>query len=175
MIWVQIARFPRYEITADGSVRNRDTGRVMAIVTVKGYYKVGLCDGVTRQKLVSVHRLIWEAFAHPIPDGMCINHIDGDKKNNALANLEVVTAQENTAHAKRAGLVLRGDNHPARRRPETRPRGEKCYQSKLTEYAVLDIRHRAKSGASFAELGREYGVDPVSISYAVNRKTWRHI
>ena len=52
---------------------------------------------------------------------------------------------------------------------------EKCYQSKLTEHGVLDIRRRAQLGVSFAELGREYGVDPMSVSYAVKRKTWRHI
>lgn len=46
-----------------------------------------------------VHRLVCEAFFGPIPQGMTVNHKDGDKQNNALNNLEIVTYSQNHLHA----------------------------------------------------------------------------
>lgn len=173
MTWKAIPSFPRYDICTDGRVRNRTTNRMMSIVKVKGYHKVGLCrGGGERQKLVSIHRIIWETFRGEIPSGLCINHIDGDKTNNRLSNLEVVTAQENTAHATRTGLVLSGDKHPARLRPETRPRGEKQYCARLTE---ADVRAIRASDQTLASMGRQYGVSSETIGAVVRRKTWKHI
>ena len=46
-----------------------------------------------------VHRLVWEVFKGPIPDGYEINHIDHDKSNNSLKNLELVTHSVNLKKA----------------------------------------------------------------------------
>lgn len=54
-------------------------------------------------KTFSVHRLVADAFIG-IPDGMVVNHIDGDTTNNSLENLEVITQKENIDHAIRTGL-----------------------------------------------------------------------
>jgi hypothetical protein len=56
-----------------------------------------------KQKNYYVHRLVWEQFNGPIPEGMVINHIDGNKKNNDLNNLELVTHAENIRHAFESG------------------------------------------------------------------------
>jgi hypothetical protein len=50
------------------------------------------------------HRMIWESVHGPIPDGMQINHINGVKTDNRLANLELATPSENLLHAYRLGL-----------------------------------------------------------------------
>jgi transcriptional regulator CtsR len=52
-----------------------------------------------------VHRIIWESVYGPIPEGMQINHINGVKDDNRIANLELVTPSENTKHAYRLGLA----------------------------------------------------------------------
>ena len=46
-----------------------------------------------------IHRLVWQHFRGPIPPGYQINHIDGNKSNNAIGNLELVTPSENARHA----------------------------------------------------------------------------
>lgn len=48
-----------------------------------------------RHKRVLVHRLIYETFKGRIPKGMQVDHIDGDKQNNALNNLQILTPEEN--------------------------------------------------------------------------------
>lgn len=47
-----------------------------------------------------VHRVVWELAYGPIPDGMCIDHIDGDRSNNRLSNLRLVTLSVNQRNAK---------------------------------------------------------------------------
>ena len=63
-----------------------------------GYLIVGLRNGKTRTNKY-VHRLVAEAFLGQIPAGYVINHIDHNKKNNAVENLEIVTPSKNINHS----------------------------------------------------------------------------
>ena len=64
---------------------------------IDGYYRVDLeMPGQKRRKYL-VHRLVWEVFNKVEP--MIINHIDGNKQNNQLSNLENVTHRENMIKA----------------------------------------------------------------------------
>jgi len=66
-----------------------------------GYYRVGIANGNQY-----VHRLVAATFLQPpSADDMVVNHVDGNKSNNSVQNLEWVTRAENTAHAHRIGLV----------------------------------------------------------------------
>jgi hypothetical protein len=47
-----------------------------------------------------VHRIVWEMAHGPIPAACCIDHIDGDRSNNALSNLRVVTLSLNQRNKK---------------------------------------------------------------------------
>lgn len=62
-------------------------------------------------KTAKVHRIVWEAFNDKIPNGKQINHIDGDKGNNRLTNLELVSPKENIAHALKFNLMKSGKFH----------------------------------------------------------------
>lgn len=67
----------------------------------KNGYLVFSCRNTLVNKRVTVrhHRVYWEAFRGMIPETMVINHIDGNKENNNLSNLEVVSQKENVRHS----------------------------------------------------------------------------
>ena len=98
-----------------------DHGRVMRITRGKGtepgrVLKPGRTrDGYLKVELFNngassiryVHRLVVEAFIGEIPVGLEVNHIFGQKADNHLENLEVVTHARNTQHAWETGLRKR--------------------------------------------------------------------
>lgn len=101
----------RYQISSLGRVKSlaRDipcvfggtraiTECIMSQQEWYGYAVVWFRIPGTLKKKMKVHRLVAEAFL-PNPEGKpFVNHIDRDKKNNVLANLEWCTEKENTAH-----------------------------------------------------------------------------
>ena len=50
-----------------------------------------------------LHRVVWEAFNGPIPAGLQVRHLDGDKRNNHLDNLAVGTQSDNEFDKYRTG------------------------------------------------------------------------
>lgn len=111
--------------------------------------------------MLSAHRLIWEAANGPIPVGKEINHINGVKVDNRIANLELATRSENILHAYRTGLKTnRGEKHPCHR---------------LTEAKVHEIRRRRAGGEPVRHLAAEFSVTGMTIRHVTDRKTWTHI
>jgi hypothetical protein len=94
-----------YYIYDDGRVYTTLRKKFMTPSTSNsGYLRIKVFDTNGKPKLVFVHRLVAEAFI-PNPDNKPqVNHIDGNKKNNTVENLEWVTAQENSVHAFNTGL-----------------------------------------------------------------------
>lgn len=91
---------PGYYAHQRGHVRSVMSGRLLR----GGRSKAGYLTLMINRKSTAVHRIIAEAFI-PNPDGKkCVNHKDGDKQNNHVANLEWVTYGENNSHAIRTGL-----------------------------------------------------------------------
>lgn len=124
---LRIKDFPDYYITDNGDVYSRQTkrnpnGRIkkMKLTLNKvGYLRVCLQNNFCR-KMKLVHRLVAEAFL-PNPENKCdVNHINGNKSDNNVQNLEWATRSENELHAYRVlhkkpninGLGKFGDLHP---------------------------------------------------------------
>ena len=116
--WSQIPN-THYSISSEGRVRNDETNKMKSIdATSDGYHKVDLYSNGKRTS-VRVHRLVAEAFI-PNPNELPqINHIDGNKENNNVKNLEWVNNSQNMIHAYRTGLVtphptygMRGHKNP---------------------------------------------------------------
>lgn len=102
--WLTIKDFPDYEASNLGRIRNAKTGRIMRTnVNSSGYETVCLRKNKT-QYTKRVHRLIADTFFDGNHDCLDINHIDGDKLNNHISNLEVCTRSENIRHAFEHGL-----------------------------------------------------------------------
>lgn len=68
------------------------------------YFNVVLYNPDGKNKSIKIHRLVAEAFIPNPENKKSINHIDGNKQNNRVENLEWCTAKENFSHAKRMGL-----------------------------------------------------------------------
>jgi hypothetical protein len=94
MIWKKVNGYP-YSINELGQVRNNKTGRILKkCISTNGYVIVNLTSDAGKQKVHNVHRLVGVYFLSCPPD-MQVDHIDGDRANNNLSNLRVVTHQQN--------------------------------------------------------------------------------
>lgn len=93
-----------YVVTESGEVFNKHGRKLKPCLNTKtGYLQLGL-RLAGAYKTVRVHRLVAEAFV-PNPAGLCeVNHIDGNKQNNIVANLEWTNKRGNALHAYRTGL-----------------------------------------------------------------------
>ena len=79
--------------------------RILVPGLVNGYHKVLLYNNGSRRQY-SIHRLVCIAFYGPDESkSKVVNHIDGNKLNNRLENLEWATESENTIHAHKTGLA----------------------------------------------------------------------
>lgn len=107
----EIEGYPNYEVSNLGTVRNRATGNVLRPgKTNRGYHKVHLYkEG--QCKILTIHRLVAAAFLPNPENKREVNHIDGDKTNNRVSNLEWSTRSENVSHAFRNGLAKITDKH----------------------------------------------------------------
>ncbi len=167
--WEQIRDWPDYEVSTLGRVRRLTKARnapVGAVLSARGlrngYPSVDLCrDGVKRS--FHVHRLVADAFLGSCPIGREVNHMDGDKTNPQLGNLEYVTRAQNQAHAYRTGLQTAA--------------GSRNGQAKLTEAGARQIL-RLGSGPGrlpYGEIGKRFGVSSTTVRDIVRHRAWRHV
>jgi hypothetical protein len=86
--------FPNYEVSNLGTLRNSKTGRVLRPSVGSGYYMVRLCvDGKGKTK--HIHQLVGKAFILNPDDKPCVDHINGTRTDNNVANLRFATYKEN--------------------------------------------------------------------------------
>ena len=150
-----VAGFSRYAVTEDGQIINRKTRRVLRQrVNNNGYRRVGIIDDTGKQRWPFVHRIVLVAFT-PNPEGYSdSHHIDSDKTNNHLMNLQWVTRKQNLLHM-RDFISSRPDSH---------------YRLTMADATV--IRERYAEGGTQAELAEEYGVRRQTVSLVVRNRTW---
>lgn len=163
-----------YEVSNMGNIRSIDrhradgafiSGRKIKTSLAMGYPYFNACKN-GRSSPIYVHQCVAEAFIGLRPDGFQINHIDGDKRNNFVGNLEYVTPSQNMSHAISRGLnvVPRPDN-----------RGENHGMSKLLNSDIPDIKHLLSSGHSVEEVSGIYGVSRATINDIKRGVSWKHI
>ena len=116
----QVSNFGEVRRFFSHYVRNR---LVKTVHTLKpdickgGYMRVSLYKN-NRFKRYLVHRIVWEAFNGLIPEGIQVNHIDENKSNNRLDNLNLLTCTENINWGTRTKRAAQSNkNNPLKSKP----------------------------------------------------------
>lgn len=143
-VWADVKGFEgKYRISSIGRVRSVKRDIILRPGNSRGYHNVTLSNGIAK-KSTGVHRLVAQAFI-PNPDNKpSVNHIDGNKINNSVGNLEWCTQAENLSHAFQ---VL----------------GRTWHNAKLTQKQVEEIIN-LKGKISAAQIARDYGVHWTRVS-----------
>lgn len=139
-----------YDVSNQGRVRHG--GRILSGSVHRDNYIFVTLHG----KQIPVHRLVAEAFIQNYEKKPEVNHIDGNKMNNAVDNLEWVTRAENQKHAVDNGL---------------QPKPAKTYQGKFTAEQRDEIKRLWDSGMfSRRQLSKKFSVSHTCINDIINDK-----
>jgi hypothetical protein len=156
-MWISISE--KYECSDDGHVRNKKTRRVLHEFVGKDGYLRTQFEGKTR----TIHRVIAKAFISNPNNLAVVNHIDGNKQNNNVNNLEWCTSSENQKHAYKKGL-------------RTAPKGTKNGRCKLTVDDINYIKTHYKKGDVLygaKALAEKFKVAPQTISAVNSGQNWK--
>lgn len=147
-------RAGRWRIDSDRGVLKPNSDVVAGSLNTSGYLRLRFQrDG--KEVGALAHRVMWEALRGPIPTGYYVNHIDGDKTNNAIANLELVTHQANMLHAHRSGLMQQ----------------QRFSRRALTPEVVVEVYRAAWSGLPARVVAERFDTT-MSIVYRIKRREY---
>ena len=161
----KIKGYENYLVSDQGRVFNFKYNRfVKPRKNIHGYLQVVLFKNSIR-KTHTMHRLVALAFIPNPENKPTVNHMDSDRTNNFVENLEWNTHSENNQHGYDFGL----------HKPPCF-KGIKNGRAKLSEDQVLEIRKLYATGDyTQKDLGKIFDVHQVHIGDIINRKTWQHI
>lgn len=161
-IWKNIKNFrDLYQISNLGRVRRKDTLKVLTPLTLsKGYKGVRLYENEKQAVTKKIHRLVAEYFLENPLNLPQVNHIDGNKSNNKVENLEWCSNDYNMNHALLHGLI---------------PKGEKRHDSKCTEESLQYLQELINAGFTIKQLSIVYGVCKQVMKTIVRNQTYKHL
>lgn len=155
----------KYYVTKDGNVYSDVSKKWLKPWRAgRGYLQVQLVNSLNKGQNFLLHRLVLMMYQpNPYMNELQVNHIDGNKQNNSLENLEWVTATENMKHAIETNLL----------KP---PRGITHGMSKLTEEdikAIILLLLEEKTTQK--EIAKQFNVLENTISRIKSKKRWEHL
>lgn len=155
-IWEKINGIPRYEVSSIGNIRHVGGKNLTLTKNIKdGYFQVGIWQD-KKVKTLRVHRIVAQTFIKNLKRKPWINHIDNNRCNNSVSNLEWCTPQENVDHCVKQGRNRWG-----------------IEKGKLTFSKAAEIREMKKGGVTQREIGKIFSVDESLISKVIKGKIWK--
>jgi len=163
---IKISNYPDYKLTKEGKVYsfkfNENGKELKGSVNNKGYLTVSL-SSYGNSKSFLVHRLIAEHFLPNLSNYNQVNHIDGNKLNNDVSNLEWCTQSQNMIHAVKNG---KHDSSV----------GENSNLSKLNSKQVRIIKRLlSESNLTQQEIADTFGVKRSTVKEINCGRSWKHI
>lgn len=162
-IWKDITGYEEaYKISNYGNVYSKHVNRILSPETNNnGYVYIRLWKNNKRKTFV-IHRLVGKYFLHNPNNFPELNHIDGNKLNNKVDNLEWCDRSFNIKHSYDNNL-------------RELPKGEINGNSKLKEHEVIKILKLLNNGSSVKQLSKIYKVSWECINNIKLNKSWKHI
>ena len=157
-----------YIITDTGLVYGKYWKSLKQRLCSSGY--VQLCLYIkNKPKYLYLHRAVYETFVGEIPKNKEINHKDGNKLNNSLNNLELVTSKENKKHSWDIGLSY---SHDPRRNDNKQRRLEKIYSVKTIKSICEDIKN---GELKYIDICDKYNIKYSILKDIIKGKLWPEI
>lgn len=147
-----------YQISSIGRVRSYKYKNPRILKPRKnnnGYLYINLSiDG--KYKSFTIHRLVAIYFLGK--SNLTVNHKNCNKLNNCVENLEWISQQKNTDHAKLNNLLSTGERNG---------------RSKLIERDIKVIKYKSRLGKSSRTIAKEFGVSKTAIQEILNNISWK--
>lgn len=162
-IWNPVVNYEGlYEVSNLGNIKRIKGGHGSVIGRIlKPYFNkvTGYCYIVLSKNCIqiqyAIHRLVAQSFLGL--SELTVNHIDGDKTNNKLTNLEYLSNKDNLLHATEILKKRCGENH---------------WNSKLTLDQVNEIRSLKDTGVTQQVIADKFNINRSFVSEIINRKKW---
>lgn len=163
-IWMPLNNYIGIEVSSLGRIKRLPIFKKEEIILSTfpkdrdGYYRCGVTTLDGKHLSKPVHRLVAEAFLDNPENKPCVNHIDNDRTNNCVENLEWVTQKENVYHS-----YLYGN----RKKCKTVPRN-----TLLTDYQIsqIDVLRKQYTVAQIAKL---FNIEYQSLKNIIHKKKQR--
>lgn len=168
--WRDVPNFEGYQVSSLGKVRSVDRfcgdrrgvihGKLLKpFINRRGYLEVNLYKN-SKSTTKIIHRLVAKAFISNDFNKPQVNHIDGNKLNNKVINLEWMSNSENQLHAYKLGL------QPSRA-------GESNNKATITDKDVTKLKLLYNSGKTTKEVSELIGVNLSIIRQIIYGQSWR--
>ena len=181
-IWKEIVGSKGYEVSSYGRVKRLEYLRwcvpnnsysvkkekILALSNKnsKKYWRIRIYYNNNSDVMESVHRLVTREFILN-PDNLPqVNHMDGNKDNNNVENLEWCTNEYNMAHSKRIGL---------RDSMYDNMQGEKSNFNKYSEETIRKIPELVNLGNSYAKVAKLLGIPVTLITEIKSGRAWKSL
>lgn len=148
-----------YCVTSDGRVINSQN-KEMKLDDSANYLRVQIIYQNGAVKKESIHRLVAKAFLPNTENKPDVNHIDGNKFNNHVNNLEWVTKSENMVHARENNLI---------------PVGSETYNSKYSDEQISEACRLMQEGYRNCDVCKILDLPKNIVSQLRNGVIWNHI